>query len=577
MVELTIVELMSWSKGTFTFDTDAVVVSSEGEQDLGVDAQMVLMDALRISDERERDHREGKEVPSFVKLYPDVLPGESAGEATGGPSAVTAEDLGLADLDRLEKKIPRPVVEMEAFDPDAIQRRKIKELLAGFSPDEQEAFFAFLRKSADRKAGPDDAKKQAGKAIVLFSNDALISHSVMSLCNEEGVLVFATDDDKDLDRMVAQCLISARMPVVVFDDPLRAEGGFSREHIAGLRNQVRLKYSAVPVLQFAPPQDGDFILQSFHDGVRAVLPKPSKEDRKPTYIQDMIRFLDAFKSYIRSLQFGQDDADLYGKKLKDGVASLRGITNPADAILVVLTAVSEMFERSVTLLVRPSELIGERGIGISSEKSMGPASAGKLKVSLASPSVFRDVFEKGRVYYGESGDETLRTFLAEIGKPLSPAFILLPLVCDRKVVAMIYGDFGQKEASPVRLDMLDPTRPSGAVLGWTWIRLMTPFINLYASFFLIKLVCLVCVVTYIAVVALFIISGTRTSYPMITIPRRLIQDARAALASPASLALILVFLVGATAAVAFFPGVGEAVAVAVRAQAAPQRPGRVGL
>ncbi len=39
--------------------------------------------------------------------------------------------------------------------------------------------------------------------------------------------------------------------------------------------------------------------------------------------------------------------------------------------------------------------------------------------------------------------------------------------------------------SPVRFDMLEPTRPSGAILGWTWVRLMTPFINLYASIFLI--------------------------------------------------------------------------------------------
>ena len=62
LVEMTIVELMSWTKGTFTFDTDAVVVSSEGdeEQDLGVDAQMVLMDALRIFDERERDRARRK-------------------------------------------------------------------------------------------------------------------------------------------------------------------------------------------------------------------------------------------------------------------------------------------------------------------------------------------------------------------------------------------------------------------------------------------------------------------------------------------------------------------------------------
>jgi hypothetical protein len=39
--------------------------------------------------------------------------------------------------------------------------------------------------------------------------------------------------------------------------------------------------------------------------------------------------------------------------------------------------------------------------------------------------------------------------------------------------------------SPVRLEMLEPTRPSGAILAWRWVRLMTPFINLYASVFLI--------------------------------------------------------------------------------------------
>lgn len=455
LVELTIVELMSWTKGTFTFDTDTLVVSSEGGENLEVDAQMVLMDALRILDERERDRAAGKEVTSPEALYADVLPEENAGETKGERSTVTADDLGLADLDRLEKKIPQPVSEMETFDPAAIYRQRIKELLPGFSSDEQEAFVSFLRKSVGRKASPDAAAKQAGKAVVIFSSDKLISHSVMSLCNDEGVLAFATDDEKELDRMVSQCLLSARMPVVVFDNPARSEGGFSSEKIADLRKQVSGKYSAVPVIQFASPQDSDFILQAYHDGVMAVFPKPSREDRRERYIQDTIKFLDTFKSYVKSFQYGHADADIYGKKLKDGITSLRGITIPSDAALVVLTAVSEMFERAVTLVVRASELIGERAIGISSEKSMGPTPADRLKIQLSKPSVFRDVIEKGRVYYGESGDETLRTFFTEIGKPLSPAIVLLPLISDRKVVAVVYGDFGKKEASPVRLDMLD--------------------------------------------------------------------------------------------------------------------------
>ena len=39
--------------------------------------------------------------------------------------------------------------------------------------------------------------------------------------------------------------------------------------------------------------------------------------------------------------------------------------------------------------------------------------------------------------------------------------------------------------SPANLAALEPHRPSGAILGWSWVRLLTPFINLYAVFFLI--------------------------------------------------------------------------------------------
>lgn len=40
-------------------------------------------------------------------------------------------------------------------------------------------------------------------------------------------------------------------------------------------------------------------------------------------------------------------------------------------------------------------------------------------------------------------------------------------------------------ASPVVVGALEPHRPSGAVLGWSWIRLLTPLINGYAVVFLI--------------------------------------------------------------------------------------------
>ncbi|OGW34964.1 MAG: hypothetical protein A2X58_04135 [Nitrospirae bacterium GWC2_56_14] len=462
LVELTIVELMNWTKGTFTFDTDTVIFSSEGgaafgdmEQEVGLDAQMILMDALRIFDERERDRANGKEVPSFEAAYADVLPEINAGGAKGERPAITADDLGLADIDLLEKKIPRPVSEMETFDPVAIHRQNIKEILADFSFEEQEVFVSFLKRSMDRKAAPDAAAQQAGKAVVLFSNDRLIRHSVMTIGKEDGIPVFATDDETDLDRIVSQCLATMRMPVVVFDSPTGPEGVFSEEKIVALRNRLREKYSTAPLLQLASLQESNFILQAYHEGVRAVLPKPLKEVRKETYIPDTIKFLGVFKSYIKGLQYRLDDTDTYVKKLKDDIKSLRELANPSDAPLVILAAVAEMFERAVTFFVRASELTGERGIGVSSEKSMGPTQADRLKIPLSKPSIFRDVLEKGLAYYGESGDETLKGLFQEIGKPLSPAVVLLPVLCDRKVIAVVYGDFGKKESTPVRLDILE--------------------------------------------------------------------------------------------------------------------------
>jgi uncharacterized protein DUF4388 len=478
LVEITIVELMSWTKGTFTFDTDTIVVPSEEgassddmEQDVVVDAQMVLMDAIRIFDERERDRANGKEVPSLEALYADVLPEESTGKTKDDHSTITADDLGLADIDLLEKKIPRPVSDMEIFDPVEIHRQKIKEILVGFSVEEQEALVLFLRKSVDRKAAPDAGLQQAGKAVVLFSGDKLIRHSVMTLCKEEGIPVFATDDEMDLERIVSQCLSAMRIPVVVFDSPERSEGGFPEDKIINLRNQLRGMYSAVPLLQFASPQESNFILQSYNEGVRAVLPKPSKEVRRETYVQDTIKFLGTFKTYIRGFQYRPDTTDRYVKELKDNIKSLREIINPSDAALVILAGVAEMFERVITFFVRPSELMGERAIGVSSEKSMGPTPADRLKIPLAKPSVFRDVLEKGLAYYGESSDEAVKELYKEIGKPLSPAVFLLPVICDRKVVAVVYGDFGKKEPSPVQPDILEIlAQQVGIVLEYSLFR-----------------------------------------------------------------------------------------------------------
>jgi uncharacterized membrane protein/protein-disulfide isomerase len=75
----------------------------------------------------------------------------------------------------------------------------------------------------------------------------------------------------------------------------------------------------------------------------------------------------------------------------------------------------------------------------------------------------------------------------------------------------------------------------------------------WAAFFKLNAVCLLCVVTYVSVVAIFIVSGSATSFPMTTLPKRAAGDARAFVRSPAAIVMTLVLVGAAAASIAAFP------------------------
>jgi uncharacterized membrane protein len=75
----------------------------------------------------------------------------------------------------------------------------------------------------------------------------------------------------------------------------------------------------------------------------------------------------------------------------------------------------------------------------------------------------------------------------------------------------------------------------------------------YASFFLIKAVCVLCLATYAAVIGLFVISGAAVTFPMKTLPRRVAGDVRVFVRSPLAVTLALLLVTGAATTLAFFP------------------------
>jgi protein-disulfide isomerase/uncharacterized membrane protein len=90
----------------------------------------------------------------------------------------------------------------------------------------------------------------------------------------------------------------------------------------------------------------------------------------------------------------------------------------------------------------------------------------------------------------------------------------------------------------------------------------------YASFVVLKAVCLLCLITYAAVVGLFLVSGAATTFPMTTLPRRALNDLRVFARSPLAITIALLFFAGAGTTLAFFPRAGASPAGA--SAAAPQ-------
>lgn len=467
LIEMTLVEVIGWTEGTFTLDTESIAVSPESsypiskmEQEIGLDAQMVLMDALRILDERERDRQSGKSLSPDEEVFADIISSEKS-EGAPEKGSITADDLGLGDLDHLERKMPQYIPVDEVFDPVEIHRQKIRQTLSAFPAEGQETFVSFLKKSSQIKGASDKLQRKAGRtrALVLFSEDELIKHSVMTLCRDEGVLVFATDGEEELNHIVDQCLKMKVLPVLVFDIPGTKERLLSKEKIVSLRRQLRERYPQLSILQMASSLDHLFTLQSLQDGIRTVFPKPLQEINKETFIEDTIVFLEAFRSYVRHLFLEQKDLtaeDSMLVTLKNRIMALRSLEDPSAVSLALLESVAEVCERAVVFIVRQQELVGDNAIGVYTERNGGPAPVTGLRIPLTASSVFRDAVEKGQFFCGETDDDILKKHLfEEIGTPLRSSILLLPMRSRGKVITLTYGDFGEKEAAPVHGEILE--------------------------------------------------------------------------------------------------------------------------
>ena len=91
----------------------------------------------------------------------------------------------------------------------------------------------------------------------------------------------------------------------------------------------------------------------------------------------------------------------------------------------------------------------------------------------------------------------------------------------------------------------------------------------WASYFVLKIFCILCAITYVSVLAIFVISGGATAFPMTTLPRRAARDLRTLVSNPFPLVLALMFVAGAVAVITVFPRESQARPPQAKAQYPP--------
>jgi protein-disulfide isomerase/uncharacterized membrane protein len=136
-------------------------------------------------------------------------------------------------------------------------------------------------------------------------------------------------------------------------------------------------------------------------------------------------------------------------------------------------------------------------------------------------------------------------YLSSYGSLFGTPVALLGMLWGAAVVGLLLA--GRAETSSVRENL------AGYVFAMSTVGLAMVLYLAYTAFFVLRAICPLCFGTYVAVVGLFVVSGSQMTFPMTSLPQRLLRDLRSAASSPVAIAAIAIFLVGAASAIAFFP------------------------
>jgi len=276
LVEITLVEILTWKRGQFTLDHlrnsvdfDFKYYPEKMNHEVNVNTQSILMDALRIFDERKRD--------GLIEDEPD----DAELEELSSDELISVDDLGLGDIDHLFAKLPQAFSGVNSFDPVALQRQKIMELQTNLSEADLEKLASMLARYTIESVSGERVGTD-GPRVVIFSKDALLLYGLNTVLTKFGALSVPVLSGDELAKALAK-EADTKMSWLIVDAPLPKMKLARNSHLC--------------TFQLVPKGEFDLALKAYRQGVAAVVPRPV--NGQVNFVEEFIVLLEFIPEFIR--------------------------------------------------------------------------------------------------------------------------------------------------------------------------------------------------------------------------------------------------------------------------------------
>jgi hypothetical protein len=123
------------------------------------------------------------------------------------------------------------------------------------------------------------------------------------------------------------------------------------------------------------------------------------------------------------------------------IAELSGPSSSSEITLLVLRFASEIMNRAVILLVRKDDIVGLGQFGLILPEGSPQERVRSIRIPLSEPSIFREVIEKKTPYKNQLlQSKWHQYFVDHLGKEWPVEVLVAPLICEGRVIAILYGD-----------------------------------------------------------------------------------------------------------------------------------------